>query len=199
MQGVTIIFQLIVLIMSVVIHEVSHGYVATALGDPTARLSGRLTLNPLKHLDPFWSIGLPAMLAFMGLPVFGMAKPVPYNPYMLGGGNWGPAYVAISGPLANFFVATVFGLAIRFGLLAGAALELSVVVVATNLVLGVFNLIPIPPLDGSKVLFALLPYRLRHVQEYMERYQLVLVLFVVFVGWRFVSVLIPILFNLLVG
>lgn len=155
------IFIIIVLIMSVVIHEVSHGYAAQFLGDPTAKLAGRLTLNPAKHLDPMGSIIVPFFLVLTGAHfLIGWAKPVPYNPYNLSHGKWGEAFVAAAGPLVNLLIAVVFGLLMRFGVLPISVLEITGYIVFINILLALFNLLPIPPLDGSKVLKALLPYRL---------------------------------------
>ncbi len=174
------IFFIAILIMSVVIHEVSHGYVADYLGDPTARLAGRLTLNPLKHLDWLGSVIIPGLLILLGGFIFGWAKPVPYNPHNLRGGKWGPAYVAAAGPAANLLIALIFGLLMRSAIigmwLPAAAISLASVIVLLNIMLAIFNLIPIAPLDGSKILFAILPYRYRGVEEWLTRYQLVLVI-----------------------
>ena len=153
-----LIFSLIVLIISVILHEVAHGYMANWLGDPTARLQGRLTLNPLSHIDMVGSILLPAILVFTGSPfLIGYAKPVPYNPYNLKG-KYAELLVAFAGPGTNILLALIFGLLIRFG---GVAMSLPMltafaVIVVVNLRLALFNLIPIPPLDGSKVLSGLL-------------------------------------------
>lgn len=151
--------------MSVVIHEVSHGYAAQMLGDPTARLAGRLTLNPLKHLDPIGSIIVPAFLILSGASfLIGWAKPVPYNPYNLSNSKWGESLVAGAGPAVNLLIAIVFGLLIRFGIsfefLTPSFVSIASYVVFINILLAIFNLMPIPPLDGSKVLKALLPYEL---------------------------------------
>src|SRR3989338_8315594 len=158
------IFSIAVLIMSIVIHEVSHGLAANALGDPTAKYEGRLTLNPLKHLDPFGSVILPLLLLLatggQG-PIFGWAKPVPINPYNFKDQKWGELKVAISGPAVNFLIAIIFGLIIRFlsaqaGLnFPGTApfLQLLSIVVFYNFLWALFNLVPIPPLDGSWILF----------------------------------------------
>src|SRR3989344_9619311 len=108
MQGAETIFSLIILIISVVLHEVSHGYAAAILGDPTAKYAGRLTLNPLAHLDPVGSFFVPILTTVLGGVTFGWAKPVPYNPYNLRGGKWGPAIVGAAGPLANLFFAGFF-------------------------------------------------------------------------------------------
>lgn len=201
---IDVIFQIIILVMSVVIHEVSHGFMAGILGDPTAKMAGRLTLNPLKHIDPVGSIILPALLVITQSPVlFGWAKPVPFNPYNLRGGKWGPALVAVAGPFSNFFIALVFGLILRFGQASGslslAFITMSSVIILTNIFLGLFNLVPIPPLDGSKVLFAALPYRWRRVQYVLERYQLIFVLILVFFSGNFLYSGVLYLFHLFTG
>ncbi|MEK7145278.1 MAG: site-2 protease family protein [Patescibacteria group bacterium] len=194
------IFQIAVLVMSVVIHEVSHGYAAEILGDPTARLQGRLTLNPLKHLDPVGSIIVPLLTSLSGF-TFGWAKPVPYNPYNLRNQKWGELAVAAAGPLSNILLALVFGLLIRFAgaSLSGAFVNIAVVIVVINLVLAIFNLIPVPPLDGSKILWAFLPERFRQVRESMEHYSFLLVIVVVFVVWQFLSPVVVQLFSLITG
>ncbi|MBL7045877.1 MAG: site-2 protease family protein [Parcubacteria group bacterium] len=156
------VFIIVVLILSVVVHEVAHGYAANMLGDPTARLEGRLTLNPIKHLDLFGSIVLPGLLVLSSSPfLFGYAKPVPYNPYNLRNQKWGEAIVAGAGPLVNIAIAVFFAILIRVGT-AGAFLspsfvELSSVIIYINVLLAIINILPIPPLDGSKVISAFLP------------------------------------------
>jgi len=168
-MSVEILFIIVILIFSIVIHEVAHGYAANMLGDPTARIAGRLTLNPIKHLDLMGSIIIPGLLVISGSPfLFGYAKPVPYNPYNLRkynwGQKWGEAVVAAAGPGINIFIALVFGLTARFssslGLANSAFVEISAVIVFINILLAVINMIPLPPLDGSKVLGALLPFPL---------------------------------------
>lgn len=157
-----IIFYIIVLILSIILHEVSHGFAAEWLGDPTARLNGRLTLNPLPHIDPLGSIIIPGLLVFTHAPfLFGWAKPVPYNPYNLRNQKWGEAIVAAAGPGVNILLALGFGLLIRFGgdVLSPAFVSLASIIVIVNIMLAIFNLLPLPPLDGSKVLRSLLPYR----------------------------------------
>jgi Zn-dependent protease len=154
---------LIILILSVIAHEVAHGYAASALGDPTARLSGRLTLNPLPHIDLIGSILIPAFLIFTHSSfLFGWAKPVPYNPYNLKNRRWGEMIVALAGSATNLALAILFGLLVRFGAsaLPGPALEVAMLITLTNLFLGFFNLIPFPPLDGFTALRAGLPWHL---------------------------------------
>jgi Zn-dependent protease len=199
MQDFTVIFDLIILIASVVVHEVSHGYMAEYLGDPTARLSGRLTLNPLSHLDLVGSFLLPGALFLLGAPMIGYAKPVPYNPYNLKTGKWGPALVAMSGPAANFLIALVFGLALRFINFSGVTTQFIVSIVFINITLGVFNSIPLAPLDGSKVFFALLPYRYQFIERWMERYGLFIVLLFILTGWQFFDPIVTIIFRLITG
>ncbi|MEK7136233.1 MAG: site-2 protease family protein [Patescibacteria group bacterium] len=177
---------------------------ALALGDNTAKQAGRLTLNPLPHIDPLGSIILPFFMSLLpGGVIFGWAKPIPYNPYNLRAGKWGPALVALAGPVSNLILATVFGLGVRFSSIFSISsvevLGLMQTIVLMNIVLAIFNLIPIPPLDGSKILFAILPYRLRWIEEWMGRYQLVLLLVVVFFLAELLSPIMLWLFSWLTG
>lgn len=198
-----IIFFIAVLVFSVVLHEVAHGYMALFLGDPTAKLAGRLTLNPLPHVDPLGSLILPGLMSLIpGGIIFGWAKPVPFNPYNLRAGKWGPALVAIAGPVSNFLIAVVFAVVIRSATdlgLSGEVVTLSSMIVMMNIALALFNLIPVPPLDGSKILFAVLPYRLRYIENMLESNQLILILVVIFGASALISPLIGILFTLLTG
>ena len=199
---IQVVFSVLVLVFSVVAHEVSHGYMAQYLGDPTARLAGRLTLNPLKHLDPIGSVLIPFVTALMpGGFVFGWAKPVPYNPYNLRDQKWGDAKVALAGPLTNLSIAVVFAMLLRFGgaSLSGDMQSMMQLIVLINIVLTVFNLVPIPPLDGSKVLFNALPLRYRYIEDYFQRYALVFILIFAFFLWQFFLPLIYSLYFLLVG
>lgn len=203
MQTTDAIFYIAVLVMSVVIHEVSHGFMAEYFGDKTARYAGRLTLNPIKHLDFFGSIILPAVLVLSSAPfLIGWAKPVPYNPDNLSNRRWGEMWVAAAGVISNLFIATLFGILIRLshGLnLPEGFYFITTIIVLTNLALAIFNLIPIPPLDGSKILFAFLPRSFYPYLRTLEQYSLiVLLVFIVF----FSNSLFPILaflFHLLTG
>ncbi len=231
--AVLLIFQLIVFLFSVIIHEVSHGYVAEKLGDPTARLAGRLTLNPISHIDPMGSIIVPLFLyittSLTGAPiVFGWAKPVPYNPYNLRNPQQAAGKIAFAGPAANLLIALVFGLIAFFlpiggtikhivmqGVLSGNTnLVLSwlttpfqilylfaAMIVFVNVLLAIFNLVPIPPLDGSKVLFAFLPMtntNLR-VMRFLEQYGMVLIFIFIFFGFQLIFPIIGFFFNLFMG
>ncbi len=164
---IDLIFGLLILIVSVILHEVAHGYMANWLGDPTARLAGRLTLNPLVHIDPMGSIILPALLVFTHSPLLiGYAKPVPYNPHNLPG-KYDEGLVAGAGPATNILLALLFAALIRFGgsAITPALLSAFSTIVYINMLLALFNLIPVPPLDGSKVLSAILPGALGRAYE----------------------------------
>ena len=178
-----------------------HGWVADRLGDPTARYAGRLTLDPRPHIDPMGTLIMPLALFFLsgGSFMFAYAKPVPYNPYNLRGGKWGPTYVAVAGPLANFFLAFVFGLAIQFIPLSAAMVGFLSIIVYANVLLGVFNLVPIPPLDGSKVLFALLPDSMVNVRVALEKYGFMILLIFVFFFFRLISPIIQTLYLYFTG
>ncbi len=212
MQAIDGVFYVIILIMSVVIHEFAHGYVAYRLGDNTARDSGRLTLNPLKHLDPFGSVILPLLLILMKAGfVIGWARPVPYNPNNLRNKRYGEILVSVAGILANLAVAILFGLLMRYATLFGIPpfnpdpllmhpfYNITSIIVLTNLVLALFNIIPIPPLDGSKILFSLLPPQLRHIQNFLERWGMFILLIFIFFVWSQISPIIYIAFSFITG
>lgn len=201
-----VIFTLIVLLYSVIVHEIAHGAVALRLGDPTAKLAGRLTLNPLKHLDPFGSVLLPLLLFLLRVPILiGWAKPVPYDPRRLRNPRTGAALIGAAGPVSNLALAAVFGAGVR--LIAsmpeepflGTLAALFSIVVRTNIVLAIFNLVPIPPLDGSRVLFALLPPRARGVEFILHQYGFFLLLFFIAMGFKLIVPLINWLHVLMTG
>lgn len=199
------LFQIAILIMSVVIHEVSHGYAASFLGDQTARYQGRLTLNPIKHLDFVGSFLVPTFSYYLGGFLFGWAKPVPYNPYNLKPGRWSEAIVALVGPASNIVLALIFGLLLRITIAMDAAwaspafMQITAMIVFINILLAVFNLMPIAPLDGSKLLFALFPDKFYQIREFFERYGLVLVVLFIFFLWQFIFPVISFLFRLITG
>jgi Zn-dependent protease len=155
------LISIIILVLSAVFHEVAHGWVADRLGDPTARLLGRLTLNPIPHIDPIMSVFLPLLLIISGSPiVFGAAKPVPVDPFNLKNGRQDMALVSLAGPITNFLIAAIAAVVLKFLIFPmGNPMLAEIVfrVVQLNLLLGIFNLIPIPPLDGSKVFSLVLP------------------------------------------
>lgn len=185
---VTIIIAFVVILLSMMLHELAHGLVAYKLGDDTAKSEGRLTLNPFKHLDPVLSIVMPLLLFLSGGPIFGGAKPVPINTRKLKHGVWGMAMVAIAGPLTNFilaFVAFLLGHFTGWLYVSGILGEIFTDFVFINLGFGIFNLIPIPPLDGSRVLYAIAPDGVREVMARMENWGIMLVLILVIAvpGW----------------
>ena len=176
------IFTLLILLFSVIIHEVSHGGVAYALGDTTAKDAGRLSLNPLVHIDPVGSVLLPLFLLALGAPVIAWAKPVPVNPLNFSDRKWGDLKVSLAGPLSNLSVALVFGLIIKFmPFLPQSFLTIAAVVVFYNIVLSLFNLIPVPPLDGSHILFSLLPERFNSFKIFLWQYGFIILLFIIFI------------------
>jgi len=200
-----LIFQVIVLIFSVIIHEYMHGWMANYLGDPTAKDAGRLTINPMPHIDIWGSIILPLMFIITKMPfIFGYAKPVPFNPYNLRDQKYGSAKVAIAGPLSNFIVALFFGLILRF--FSGYLISFNVIlitllqiIVYLNIFLMILNLLPIPPLDGSKVLLPFLPHGWQMKFLQYEQFGFVFVLLFVFFGFSLIIPIINFLFNLIVG
>ncbi|MCD5381495.1 MAG: site-2 protease family protein [Candidatus Pacebacteria bacterium] len=204
------IAMIFILIMSVVIHEMAHGYAANWLGDPTARLAGRLTANPIPHLDPMMSVILPGILLVTGSPIlFGAAKPVPYNPYNFTNQKWGEAMVAAAGPAANIAIALVFAGLIRSAEvlnLSASFVELAIMVIVLNIFLAFFNLVPIPPLDGSKILPKLLPRELAYKYEGLSRtleqnigvaFMLVILLFVFVLAQPLYNLTLWLTFNLI--
>ncbi len=200
------VFAFIVLLFSAVLHEIAHGYEAERLGDDTARRAGRLTLNPLVHLDFFTSILMPILLlwATNGAFFFAAAKPVPYNPMNLKNPRSGSAKIALAGPLTNFLLALVFSIAIRiiiFFPVSGTLIMFLSIIVYVNIILGIFNLVPVPPLDGSRVLFALLPpnQRTYKAMYFLERWGLVLVLFFVFFGFQLVIPIVQFIVAIFTG
>ncbi|MBR5647515.1 site-2 protease family protein [Candidatus Saccharibacteria bacterium] len=188
---VGVILILVITIFSVVLHELSHGLVAYWLGDRTAKDMGCLSLNPIKHIDPFMSILVPVMLYIVGAPVFGGAKPVPINSYNLKWKEWGMALVAIAGPLTNFLIALIAFLIGHFtGFIYGSGGDTLEFIfselVVVNIGFMIFNIIPIPPLDGSRVLYAIAPNNVRAVMASMEQYGILIIyILILFFGQAF--------------
>ena len=187
MFSIELLFFLVVILFSAIIHEYAHGLAAYLLGDPTAKNMGRLTLNPLPHIDPVGTILVPGVLLLLNTPfLFGWAKPVPFNPYNLKNQRWGPSMVGIAGPGTNLLIALVVSLIIRY--VPGISIDLGIflgIIVFANIILGIFNLIPIPPLDGSKVLYAILPAKFVKVQEILDKYGFFILLFMIIFGGGF--------------
>lgn len=194
MNFTAVIITLLVILVSMTIHEAMHAFMGYFLGDQTAKVEGRLSLNPIRHIDPFLTILLPLVLLMLGAPVFGGAKPVPFNPHKVRFEEWGVALVAIVGPLTNLVLAfTFFGIGVSLGFvdkfgfspsLIGVTLQTFVFV---NLGFFAFNMIPIPPLDGSRVLYALAPDFVRGFMRQVEQYGLVIIMALVMVGSPFIS------------
>lgn len=195
------IFQVIILILSAVAHEYMHGWMAYRLGDDTAKNAGRLTLNPLAHLEWFGSFFLPLVMIISGMPfVFGWAKPVPYNPWNLRDKKYGEAKVAAAGPLGNLIIAIFFGLCLRFLPFYNIAFSgLLGIIVYINLVLMIFNLVPIPPLDGSKILGTFLPANLRERYLGSERTGFIFVILFVMLAGSLIMPIVNFLFKVIVG
>lgn len=206
MEILITIFSLIVLLFSVIIHELAHGSVAYSLGDPTAKYEGRLTLNPLKHLDIFGSVLLPLLLFISASPVLvGWAKPVPINPYNFKDQKWGSLKVAIAGPISNLALALIFGIILRFtpvslfATVPGLFIIFSYVI-QINIMLALFNLIPIPPLDGSWVLFQFLPASLDKVKFLLHQYGMyILIMLLFFGGLQWLGSVTNSLFHIITG
>lgn len=165
-----------IVLFSMTLHEAMHAYASYWLGDDTAKAQGRLTLNPIAHIDPFLTLALPVMLALLGAPIFGGAKPVPFNPMRVRYGEFGAAIVGLAGPLTNFVIAfIVFGLYVLLGTPVGFLGETLVLLVLVNLGFFIFNMLPIPPLDGSRLLYAIAPDGARRAMEIIERQGIILV------------------------
>lgn len=203
MEGLLLpIFQILVLLYSVAIHEVSHGLMANSLGDPTAKNSGRLSINPLKHLDIFGSVLLPLLLFLVHLPLFGYAKPVPYVPENLRDRKYGPAKVAFAGPASNLVLALLFGVTLRFlpDVFTSALVpKLLEYIIKLNLVLAIFNLFPIPPLDGHWLLMTFLPRRFVAVRRFLYQYSLILLVIFLFYVFPLIFPVVGFLYTLLTG
>lgn len=194
---VVILIVVAVTFVSMVLHELMHGLTAYWLGDDTAKVNGRLTLNPIKHIDPLLTIVLPVLLAIFGLPIFGGAKPVPYNPNKVKGGEWGAALVAVAGPLTNLILAFVCYLALALMPSDAPAILQLILYYGTTVNLGffAFNILPVPPLDGSRVLYAVAPEGFQRVMDAIERTGLLLIFIIVLVASPVLSRLMGFIIN----
>lgn len=197
-----IVAVIAVILVSMTLHEAMHAYVSYWLGDDTAKAQGRLTLNPIAHIDPFLTLLLPVSLAILGLPIFGGAKPVPFNPMRVRHGEFGAALVGVAGPLTNLVLAFIsFGVFALVGAPSsettlGLVLQLAIIV---NLGFFIFNMLPIPPLDGSRVLYALAPEGARRVMEVIERYGIFLVFAIVLIASPVIGTFMRAAMNLFLG
>lgn len=175
--------MVVVLLFSVIVHEVAHGYVALRNGDPTARMLGRITLNPIPHIDPIGTVLLPLLLLFSGAGIiFGWAKPVPVNPLNYRNYRWGEITVSAAGPLSNLALAVIFSYILRLGPINLGLMKMALWGVQINIFLALFNLIPIPPLDGSHILSILLPRDLARMYAYLEPVGFILILVLFYTG-----------------
>ena len=194
---------LVVILVSMTLHEAMHAFMGYFLGDDTAKAEGRLTLNPLKHIDPFMTLLLPLLLAMLGLPIFGGARPVPFNPQRVRHGEWGAAFVALAGPLTNLFLAFLaFGMGAISGVITSGGLiqntlagQITSLVVLVNLGFFVFNMLPLPPLDGSRVLYALAPESVRRGMVWIERYGVMVVFIIIMIGQAAIGRIMPFATN----
>ena len=200
MNILQLLFYFFIIIPSAILHEYAHGAIADWLGDPTARYAGRLSLNPRVHIDLWGTILMPLLLftASGGNFFFAYAKPVPYNPYNLKNQRWGPVAVAVAGPLSNFFLAWAFGIVMRL-FPPGALSTFLSIIVYSNILLGVFNLVPIPPLDGSKILAAILPSSWMPIQRTFERYGIIVLFIFVFYFFHWLEPVIRLLYRFFAG
>ena len=198
---------LIILILSVIAHEISHGLMADYLGDSTARLMGRLSLNPIKHIDLIGSIIVPGLLIISGAGfIIGWAKPVPVNPNNFKDQRYGEAKVSFAGPATNLIIALFFGLLLRIVISLGPQmiffsnlLFLFQIIVQVNILLAIFNLMPVPPLDGSHILFTFLPARFEKIKIFIMQNSLLILLFFVLFLFRFIVPIVTGLFRLITG
>ncbi len=193
------IISLLILILSIVAHEVAHGIAALWQGDRTAKEAGRLTLNPMAHIDPIGSVILPLTMFFIGSPfLFGWAKPVPVNPYYFRNVRYGETLVAFAGPLVNLIFVAVFTLLINFGNFGQNFIDVASMIVLINLVLAFFNLMPIPPLDGSKIFFTLIPQRFYKLRQSLESKSFIFWFIAIIIIWQFFYPLVWWLYGVLV-
>jgi len=203
MDLIIFLITLFIFLYSVILHEIFHGLAAEALGDPTPRLSGRISLNPIVHLDPLGSIIIPLFLVLSGSNiVFGWAKPVPINYFNLKDKKYGMAKVALAGPAANFILALIFGLILRFIPFSNSQFSQNLSLIFSqicwvNLLLAFFNLVPIPPLDGSHILFTFLPFKYQNIKIFLIRYQIFILLFFIVFCFPFLGILVRFFFKLI--
>lgn len=194
MDGTQLVFVLISMLIGMSFHEAMHAFTGHWLGDDTAALEGRLTLNPLKHIDIFTTVMIPVVMILVGLPPIFAAKPVPFNPMRVKYEEFGAAMIGVAGPLTNLALACVSGLIYRLGLITSNGWsDFVVIFTLINVALFVFNMIPFPPLDGSRLLYAFAPEPLQRVMRSIEMMGLAAIFILIFVGWQFIG---PIILDL---
>lgn len=176
-------YLLISLILALTLHEFAHAWMSNFLGDRTAKNEGRLSINPVVHIDPLMTLFLPLMLIIFQAPViFGAAKPVPFNPWAVKYGKYGAALVAVAGPLMNMLIAILFAVCLALFPVSTQAIPLFISMISINVAFAVFNMIPIPPLDGSRVLYAVAPAGLRDAMDKLEKNGLIIIFAVLFIA-----------------
>lgn len=193
-DGLQLLFFFISMLIGMSFHEAMHAFTGHALGDDTAKLEGRLTLNPLKHIDIFTTVLLPVVMVIASLPPIFAAKPVPFNPMRVKYEEFGAALIGIAGPLTNLALACIGGLIFRSGLITSNGWsDFIVIFVLTNVALFVFNMIPFPPLDGSRLLYAFAPEPVQKLMYTIEQFGLAAIFILIFVLWQFIG---PIILGL---
>lgn len=194
LSGIQLIFVLLSMLIGMSFHEAMHAFTGHWLGDDTAEQEGRLTLNPLKHIDIFTTVLLPVVMILLGLPPIFAAKPVPFNPMQVKYEEFGAALIGISGPITNLLLAGVGGLIFRSGLVTSNSLaDFVTIFTLINVALFVFNMIPVPPLDGSRVLYAFAPEPIQNIMRSIEMMGIFAIFALIFIGWQFIG---PVILNL---
>lgn len=188
LSSTQLLFVLITMLIGMSFHEAMHAFTGHWLGDDTAKLEGRLTLNPLRHIDIFTTVLLPVVMILVGLPPIFAAKPVPFNPMRVKYEEFGAALIGIAGPITNLALACISGLVFRLGLVTTSGVaDFVVIFTLINVALFVFNMIPFPPLDGSRLLYAFAPEPLQRVMRSIEMMGLAAIFILIFVGWQFIG------------